>query len=994
MNNNDANVKNGPLPNVPSKRGPSSKENPEEKKDLSQTKKIKVNGEKNDNQVKFVTEFVKKEDIKTPEVRHEVAYGKLPYDLSRPVARIGEPARTYPFTLDPFQDKAIACIERGESVLVSAHTSAGKTVIAEYAIAQSLKNKQRVIYTSPIKALSNQKYRELQHDFKDVGLMTGDVTLNPSSSCLVMTTEILRSMLYRGSEVLREVAWVIFDEIHYMRDKTRGVVWEETIILIPRNVRFVFLSATIPNALEFADWILYTDLRPTPLQHYVFPDGADGIFLVVDENGCFREDNFQKAISFLENKQDPTNLRNKKIISEHTNVFKLVKTLMVKKLNPVIAFAFSKKQCENLARQMSTMDFNSELIKKVIDNALSVLTEEDRDLSWFRNLLPLLQRGIGVHHSGLIPFMKEVVELLFQEGLIKVLFATETFAMGLNMPAKTVVFCELSKFDGIKPRNITSGEYIQMSGRAGRRGLDPRGFVVMNVDRNISPKDLQDMFKGDADHLTSAFHLKYHMILNMTRIEGISPELMLEHSFYQFQKKSAVPHLKEELWKLENECSKFNIPNEETVSRYHQLLLLNDDYGKRLRDIIFQPKNCLPYLQLGRLVKVKINDTDFGWGVIVRYEERKKRNPPQYSLRSQKIEKNEEPQYKIRVLLKVTADSYVSYDGREIDIKPCPPGQPGNCSVIPVDLDNLQVLSQYRFHPDDNLEHDVAQRQVTYKGVQDLIKQHPDGEPMEPINQMNIKDEKANDIIQKLEMIRAQLESNPTANDPAIYDTYKKKLDIQEKIRTAQKKIRNTELTLHFDELKKRKRLLRRLGYLTQNDVVEFKGRVACEITSGDELVLTELLLNGIFNDLTPQKSAALLSCFVCDEASQKDQPTPLSEEFAVLYRHVQETARSIAELTEECNIPIEKDVYLASFSSDLMDGVFNWCNNMSFKEICSRINMFEGNIVRNFRSLDELLRAMISAAKIIGTYELECKFSESREKLRRGIVFAASLYL
>ncbi|CAG8816674.1 9766_t:CDS:2, partial [Dentiscutata erythropus] len=189
MNNNDANVKNGPLPNVPSKRGPSSKENPEEKKDLSQTKKIKVNGEKNDNQVKFVTEFVKKEDIKTPEVRHEVAYGKLPYDLSRPVARIGEPARTYPFTLDPFQDKAIACIERGESVLVSAHTSAGKTVIAEYAIAQSLKNKQRVIYTSPIKALSNQKYRELQHDFKDVGLMTGDVTLNPSSSCLVMTTE-------------------------------------------------------------------------------------------------------------------------------------------------------------------------------------------------------------------------------------------------------------------------------------------------------------------------------------------------------------------------------------------------------------------------------------------------------------------------------------------------------------------------------------------------------------------------------------------------------------------------------------------------------------------------------------------------------------------------------------------------------------------------------------------------------------------------------------
>jgi ATP-dependent helicase YprA (DUF1998 family) len=181
---------------------------------------------------------------------------------------------------------------------VSAHTSAGKTVVAEYAIAMALRDKQRVVYTSPIKALSNQKYRELHREFEDVGLMTGDVTLNPSASCLVMTTEILRNMLYRGSEVMREVAWVIFDEIHYMRDKDRGVVWEETLILLPDRVRYVFLSATIPNAAEFAMWIaklhqqpcdvVYTDYRPTPLQHYVFPAGGDGLYLVVDEKGNFR----------------------------------------------------------------------------------------------------------------------------------------------------------------------------------------------------------------------------------------------------------------------------------------------------------------------------------------------------------------------------------------------------------------------------------------------------------------------------------------------------------------------------------------------------------------------------------------------------------------------------------------------------------------------------------------------------------------------------------
>jgi ATP-dependent RNA helicase DOB1 len=241
----------------------------------------------------------------------------------------------YNFKLDTFQQQAVDYIERGDSVLVAAHTSAGKTAVAEYAIAKSLRDGQRVIYTSPIKALSNQKYRDMQEEFKDVGLMTGDITINPNATCLIMTTEILRSMLYRGSEVMREVAWVIYDEVHYMRDKVntlpelaspptlllyphcadtpspppatppfpslprhtragkeRGVVWEESIILLPHKVRFVFLSATIPNAEEFVGWVakihhqpchvVYTDYRPTPLQHYIFPAVGDGLHLVVD----------------------------------------------------------------------------------------------------------------------------------------------------------------------------------------------------------------------------------------------------------------------------------------------------------------------------------------------------------------------------------------------------------------------------------------------------------------------------------------------------------------------------------------------------------------------------------------------------------------------------------------------------------------------------------------------------------------------------------------
>lgn len=512
--------------------------------------------------------------ILSHQVRHQVA---LPLDKEVNYVPISQhkrpekPAREWPFKLDPFQEVSIASIERGESVLVSAHTSAGKTVVAEYAIAQSLKNNQRVIYTSPIKALSNQKYREFAAEFGDVGLMTGDVTINPTATCLVMTTEILRSMLYRGSEIMREVAWVVFDEIHYIRDKSRGVVWEETIILLPDKVRYVFLSATIPNAMQFAEWItkihgqpchvVYTDFRPTPLQHYFFPAGADGIHLVVDEKGHFREENFNKAMATIIDKQgdDPADAMarrkgkgkdkrlNKGGTKGPSDIYKIVKMIMMKNYNPVIVFSFSKNMCESYALQMSNMAFNEDsekaMVVKVFDSALEMLTEEDKKLPQIQNILPLLKRGIGIHHSGLLPILKETIEILFQEGLIKVLFATETFSIGLNMPAKTVVFTSVRKFDGVQQRWVSPSEFVQMSGRAGRRGLDDRGIVIMMIDEKMEPAIAKEIVRGEQDKLNSAFYLGYNMILNLMRVEGISPEFMLERCFFQFQNSASVPQL-------------------------------------------------------------------------------------------------------------------------------------------------------------------------------------------------------------------------------------------------------------------------------------------------------------------------------------------------------------------------------------------------------------------------------------------------------------------
>uniref|UniRef100_A0A0K0D1P2 Helicase ATP-binding domain-containing protein n=1 Tax=Angiostrongylus cantonensis TaxID=6313 RepID=A0A0K0D1P2_ANGCA len=419
---------------------------------------------------------------------HEVAL-RFGMPLEPLVTRDVAPAKSYPFQLDAFQREAITCVENNQSILVSAHTSAGKTVVALYAIAQSLRDKRRVIYISPIKALSYQKFRELEEEFGDVG----DVTLNAEASCIVMTTEILRSMLYKSSEVMKRVAWVIFDEIHYMRDKERGVVWEESIILLPHNVHHVFLSATIPNAPQFARWVCWlhkqpvhvvcTNYPPTPVQHFIFPVGGEGLY-----EGQFLEDKFTEAMSALEALGDKAEGGIQRDLKADSDVVMIIRTIKERSMLPCIIFSFSRRECEAYALSLMHMYFNDDeekkLVRETYNSAVSFLNDDDKKIPQIRQILPLLLRGIGVHHSGLIPFLKETVELLFGEGLLKTLFTTETFSMGLNMPARTVLFTWIS-----------SGEYVQMSGRAGRRGKDDRGLVILMVDQKMSSENAKQIIK-------------------------------------------------------------------------------------------------------------------------------------------------------------------------------------------------------------------------------------------------------------------------------------------------------------------------------------------------------------------------------------------------------------------------------------------------------------------------------------------------------------------
>ncbi|EME44493.1 hypothetical protein DOTSEDRAFT_53576 [Dothistroma septosporum NZE10] len=959
------------------------------------------------------------------QVRHQVS---LPPDCDYiPISqhkRPAEPARTWPFQLDPFQEVSISSIERNESVLVSAHTSAGKTVVAEYAIAQCLKNNQRVIYTSPIKALSNQKYREFQAEFGDVGLMTGDVTINPTATCLVMTTEILRSMLYRGSEIMREVAWVVFDEVHYMRDKSRGVVWEETIILLPDKVRYVFLSATIPNAMQFAEWItkthnqpchvVYTDFRPTPLQHYFFPAGADGIHLVVDEKGVFREENFNKAMATIAERagddgSDPMAKRKGKGKDKKVNkggkkdgptdIYKIVKMIMMKNYNPVIVFSFSKRDCENYALQMSQLAFNDDsekaMVSKVFNSAIEMLSDEDKELPQIQHLLPLLRRGIGIHHSGLLPILKETIEILFQEGLIKVLFATETFSIGLNMPAKTVVFTSVRKFDGISLRWVTPSEFIQMSGRAGRRGLDERGIVIMMIDEKMEPGVAKEIVRGEQDKLNSAFYLGYNMILNLMRVEGISPEFMLERCFFQFQNAASVSGLEKQLLELEQKRAEMIIDNEPEIKEYYDLRQNLTNYADEMKAVITHPQYLTKFLQQGRLVKVKYKNHDFGWGAVVNF----------MSVRPGKGQKQEDipssAAVVVDVLMSVAADVTPPPPGSKLSddlppgVRPPGPGEKGKMEVVPVMNGTIDSVGHLRvFLPNDLRTQE--QRNTVRKALEEIARRFPDGIAiLDPIENMGINDDGFKKLLRKIEVLEHKLLSSPLHKDERLaelYDQYNAKVELSNEIKALRKKMSDALSVLQLDELKNRKRVLRRLGFVNDADVVQLKARVACEISTGDELVLSELLFNRFFNELTPEQCAAVLSCFIFEEKSE--EKGQLKEELAKPFREIQAQARQVAKVSMESKVVVNEEEYLQSFKPELMEVVYAWTQGASFAAICKMTDVYEGSLIRLFRRLEELLRQVAQASKVMGSAELEQKFEAALTKVRRDIVAAQSLYL
>lgn len=574
------------------------------------------------------------------------------------------------FPLDEFQAEACKSIEQGRGVLVAAPTGAGKTIVGEFAIHLALAQGKKAFYTTPIKALSNQKFQELSDELgaHRVGLLTGDTSINGEADVVVMTTEVLRNMLYAGSSTLERLGFVVMDEVHYLADRFRGAVWEEVIIHLPESVSVVSLSATVSNAEEFGAWlgtvrgetdVIVSEHRPVPLtQHVLVRDRLVDLFeeqVSFDEiSHAARTPVVNPELLQLAKRSSPASFgrggrgRGPGRRGDHgrrgergrpqrhggsgrASRPRMIASLEEQGLLPAIVFIFSRKGCEQAVRQcvehghvLTTQEERRE-IQRVIDQAASHVAPEDLDVIGFWSWREGLMKGYGAHHAGLLPVFKEAVEQLFAANLIKAVFATETLALGVNMPARSVVLEKLDKFNGESHVAVTPGEYTQLTGRAGRRGIDVEGHAVVVWDRDADPAQIADLASTRTYPLNSSFAPTYNMSINLVAQFGRDQaRSILESSFAQFQADRGVVGLARQVRERERALDGFTEAmtcEKGDVREYMQIRRdLSDAEKKAKRSSRKQMKSAvaasLESLTLGDVVSVPSGRLK-GKGVII-----------------------------------------------------------------------------------------------------------------------------------------------------------------------------------------------------------------------------------------------------------------------------------------------------------------------------------------------------------------------------------------
>ncbi|BET02656.1 Antiviral helicase SKI2 [Nesidiocoris tenuis] len=1010
---------------------------------------------------------------------------------------LGTPAMIFPFELDNFQKQAIMALENGYNVFVSAHTSAGKTAVAEYAIAMSRKRRSRCIYTSPIKALSNQKYKDFKRNFDTVGLITGDVQLNESSDCLIMTTEILRSMLYNSSEGIRDLEFVVLDEVHYMNDRERGHVWEEVLILLPANVQIVMLSATVPNTMEFASWVgrlkqrkvmvCRTQHRPVPLMHYFYVDvsrlknvnPSAGRFLLKEGDKPLNKSEWEdirqlmdkvgKAArddrrNFLQNSGDggPKQKFHGQQQQQHQNVMKTYGTgpnsneLMkfyakkerqhwikfIKHLKdidwlPTIVFAFSRKKCDELA-ELIDLDLTTpeEKLRIVafIKSQVNLLQPEDQNLPQINTLKKHLKRGIGVHHSGILPVLKEIVEVLFQDGIVRLLFATETFAMGVNMPARTVVFNSIDKHDGVDRRFLLPAEYIQMAGRAGRRDKDTFGNVIIRSptrdrDRELLTIDsIESMMTGSPSTLTSQFRVSYRMILStLTARSQISAVNMMARSYHENKAQQKLYQHKDDLRSHEELETKQRILvhsrlKREEVDNYVHLyegLKTLSTLWKELRASQIKTNKFARETSIGKFIKFHCGPVVEKVGIVVKSSS----NPPEYVvlglqdfdrvalLEESTEEKWAQQWYDILYMLPfhpslqgephgVDQDTrLLVYNIQATDIvevyKEAHPLTEEKVNVLLRDLNLARIGGKTK--SDSELE-SLSYRLYTasnFKVVDEaLFARESD---FELYQMMKSKEKSVHDLAKEL---IASLSRQEFIEKLGLVFKW---MEITARKRNLGQLVSEETMSL-YPEYTNKMEVLKTMKYVV-DDSVQMKGYMAARI-SKFELVVTEMLTRNVIKDLTPEEVAGLMSFIVYQARVRKpnrdvDEEADEDEEDGVPYRPlliqaIDSTKMIIREIQDK---EFDKSTHSEELDNlenafGLVNVMYSWASQMTFNSVIKMAKDFqEGMLVRWIQQLVEALKDIESAARVMGDPAVPEKIQASIKAIRRGIVFAPSLY-
>ncbi|MFC6152466.1 DEAD/DEAH box helicase [Nocardioides yefusunii] len=911
------------------------------------------------------------------------AYARFRSSQQHPVT--AEFADSFPFGLDDFQIRGCREIEDGRGVLVAAPTGAGKTVVGEFAVHLALREGRKAFYTTPIKALSNQKFSDLveKHGAANVGLLTGDTSINGEAPVVVMTTEVLRNMLYANSRTLEGLGYVVMDEVHYLADRNRGAVWEEVIIHLPESVQVVSLSATVSNAEEFGEWLgtvrgdtttVLEEKRPVPLFQHVMVGRK--IYDLFDSNDVDASAGFVKegapvnaelmrvarddfaSQRLMRDRRNPKGQRGatkgQRNVGNGRRVWvpsrvDVVRRLEEQGLLPAINFIFSRNACDAAVSQLLAADVRlttreeGDEIRAQVESAAKALPPEDLQALGYHEFLEGLVRGVAAHHAGLLPAFKTVVEDLFAAGLVKIVFATETLALGINMPARTVVIEKLSKWNGETHADLTPGEYTQLTGRAGRRGLDVEGHAVVLWQPGIDPRQVAGLASTRTYPLRSSFRPSYNMAVNMVHQFGYARSReLLEQSFAQFQADRSVVGLARQLHKADEALEGYLEAATCHLGDFMDYAALRRSISEVEKDAARARRNdrraeamaSLRQLTTGDVIEIPAGKFA-GWAVVV--------DPG--------LANPDEPR------------PYVLTLGREAR------------RLVPLDFP-VPVEARTRIKVPKNFNGRVPQsRKDLAMALGARVRGLPRGA------EAPRKGARNDAVEQQLTRLRQQLKAHPChgceeREDHARWAERWFKLKRDGDVLRRRVETRTNTVARTFDRVCS---VLTALQYL-DGDTVTDRGRHLMRIHTEMDLVAAEALREGIWNDLDPSELAGALSVLVYEARGPGDQsPRPASKRIQKVVTETQRLWRQLDLLERDHKLD-----FLRPPDAGFAWAAWRWAEGDDLDDVLTETGLSAGDFVRVMKQLLDLTGQVAHAAA--GT-PIQKTAREAADRLRRGVI-------